>query len=150
MFRKAPPKPRPSPGFPRARGDVPQTSENVDTRVEFSPRTRGCSDRMGYRITYQPVFPAHAGMFRAPERIHALAVRFPRARGDVPTVLRGVLGPFEFSPRTRGCSYFRAKNFWLTDVFPAHAGMFRPAQTSFSGARGFPRARGDVPTRRGR
>ena len=36
--------------------------------------------------------------------LEQLKTRFPRARGDVPSILSFSISAFEFSPRTRGCS----------------------------------------------
>ena len=76
--------------------------------------------------------------------------RFPRARGDVPVRMGGFAGARQFSPRTRGCSYHHTPLMGWPDVFPAHAGMFRPCRTTIRMANRFPRARGDVPHPPGR
>ena len=111
-------------GFPRARGDVPKNREPPHSLTLFSPRTRGCSCTDPLVLGPVRVFPAHAGMFPS-----ALAPRwarsgFPRARGDVPRVIRLRDKESPFSPRTRGCSQFRPPNVSPLVVFPAHAGMF--------------------------
>ena len=113
--------------FPRARGDVPQLPRPAGTEREFSPRTRGCSCPRSSKCDPAHFFPAHAGMFLRLRLWRRWIRRFPRARGDVPIVLRGVLGPFEFSPRTRGCSHMIVQIRITITVFPAHAGMFHPS-----------------------
>ena len=55
--------------------------------TRFSPRTRGCSAGRVPQVAYHLVFPAHAGMFPHVARLTIVAVRFPRARGDVPLCL---------------------------------------------------------------
>ena len=50
-------------GFPRARGDVPQSPSSSSHRIRFSPRTRGCSDEIDRGRELVEVFPACAGMF---------------------------------------------------------------------------------------
>ena len=135
------------PRFPRARGDVPNLSAATQRLKAFSPRTRGCSQ---FIETYEPivrVFPAHAGMFPRPCRQGKVMVRFPRARGDVPAVVHSKSNLLGFSPRTRGCSrHGRNLPHW-GHVFPAHAGMFRTRSVICGWRFGFPRARGDVPSK---
>ena len=125
MFPVATPIIAPLEGFPRARGDVPGGRPSRGWGFRFSPRTRGCSSLDSIATDIAAVFPAHAGMFRSRILKTTYKPCFPRARGDVPQIDSQIRQIGGFSPRTRGCSYFRAKNFWLTDVFPAHAGMFR-------------------------
>ena len=50
--------------FPRARGDVPHKNGKNDSKIWFSPRTRGCSAIFCLIEAIPSVFPAHAGMFR--------------------------------------------------------------------------------------
>ena len=70
--------------FPRARGDVPIWLAFLKGNIVFSPRTRGCSLVSIFDPSGDPVFPAHAGMFRNCSRCIREIIRFPRARGDVP------------------------------------------------------------------
>ena len=91
-------------GFPRIRGDVPQTGENVNTRVEFSPHTRGCSVGVYDWGIAGFVFPAYAGMFLSLPGPVEMRLCFPRIRGDVPHADKRRQQRFRFSPHTRGCS----------------------------------------------
>ena len=110
--------------FPRARGDVPAPPRPHAAPRRFSPRTRGCSFLAGAHDTSFLVFPAHAGMFPLRVGWRPLGRRFPRARGDVPSMV-GKSGAWgTFSPRTRGCSGKHFGGHHLGRVFPAHAGMF--------------------------
>ena len=133
------------PGFPRARGDVPAHTEWVPLGHWFSPRTRGCSSSAICFLVVCGVFPAHAGMFLDFGAGALSLLRFPRARGDVPTIipLFGMLT--RFSPRTRGCSYGVVAGNGHGGVFPAHAGMFLIEGFFQPYPARFPRARGDVP-----
>ena len=54
--------------------------------MSFSPHTRGCSVTVGKLRHQRGVFPAYAGMFLAFVPARAVALRFPRIRGDVPWV----------------------------------------------------------------
>ena len=74
--------------------------------------------------------------------------RFPRARGDVPTLLARNRFQQRFSPRTRGCSFDTDQLAPIIKVFPAHAGMFLPPLNTRGQKCRFPRARGDVPKSR--
>ena len=71
-------------GFPRMRGDVPDSYGDVVMPGAFSPHARGCSVR-AHRISIgEVVFPACAGMFRLFSVAGSLRKCFPRMRGDVP------------------------------------------------------------------
>ena len=84
MFRLALGQCPAQPRFPRIRGDVPLGGLFINVAVEFSPHTRGCSEREDeYKLTIE-VFPAYAGMFRSNPATGAKQLRFPRIRGDVP------------------------------------------------------------------
>ena len=98
---------------------------NLTALEAFSPRTRGCSFRIGGFDELGGVFPAYAGMFLRVAAEQLTPRRFPRIRGDVPNpeVLPAILA-------------------W---VFPAYAGMFRRPDPRGNVCRGFPRIRGDVP-----
>ena len=71
--------------FPRASGDVPQISDQLNVRREFSPRERGCSRHRASRNRQHTVFPARAGMFPIVWGEAFDSGGFPRASGDVPT-----------------------------------------------------------------
>ena len=71
--------------------------------------------------------------------------RFPRIRGDVPSMLRMRNFPIRFSPHTRGCSGGGLKGGYRPMVFPAYAGMFPAGRRWSTACGGFPRIRGDVP-----
>ena len=79
-------------GFPRVRGDVPPLSVSVSAISTFSPRARGCSQRDQLIQQAVSVFPACAGMFLIFKIAPWIGASFPRVRGDVPRVARGVLG----------------------------------------------------------
>ena len=111
----------------------------------FSPRTRGCSAYPQPYSKPQAVFPAHAGMFLHGGAASTKSGCFPRARGDVPSPVNGLIRWPLFSPRTRGCSCRGLCKCCYNHVFPAHAGMFRGHRIFASSSRCFPRARGDVP-----
>ena len=132
-------------GFPRIRGDVPFLSLKPILRPLFSPHTRGCSVTVAMAILKIVVFPAYAGMFRVRGRHRDAVRRFPRIRGDVPQLTLWNEAHGGFSPHTRGCSLCKKLASCTRSVFPAYAGMFRPAISPTSGATGFPRIRGDVP-----
>ena len=125
MFRRKP-RSRCWPcGFPRVRGDVPDT--NIDLRFprKFSPRARGCS--RGFRTLKRThgVFPACAGMFRRGGVCFITWTGFPRVRGDVPSFHLAADQATRFSPRARGCSQHPRRRPIKSQVFPACAGMFR-------------------------
>ena len=72
---------------------------------------------------------------------------FPRVRGDVPVPVLISRVSMPFSPRARGCSALAQHGYHDFSVFPACAGMFRDLSTIERISPGFPRVRGDVPSR---
>ena len=109
---------------PRACGDVPKLDLITFYYVKWSPRMRGCSQRIGRSRCKDLVVPAHAGMFPKQGCSWIETWRGPRACGDVP----GEDGePHErvlWSPRMRGCSRCKRRRCREIPVVPAHAGMF--------------------------
>ena len=132
-------------GFPRTRGDVPCIGEDEHWQVMFPPHTRGCTLLPGVRGRFRGVSPAHAGMYRNANTDHIQREGFPRTRGDVPLEEEVAILKDKFPPHTRGCTFSAAVIFALTEVSPAHAGMYRSTGNPISRAPGFPRTRGDVP-----
>ena len=113
--------------------------------ISFSPRMRGCSSNLKPNAGKNSVFPAYAGMFR-PWRLPCGGYRgFPRVCGDVPTRMRYWKSRCAFSPRMRGCSWWRRCARPRGCVFPAYAGMFRSGYWGVETLKGFPRVCGDVP-----
>ena len=90
-------------------------------------------------------FPAHAGMDRERERRMPPVRRFPRPRGDGPTLDHQGVPVREVSPPTRGWTSENAYEIADSSGFPAHAGMDRSSAYSRGPAPGFPRPRGDGP-----
>ncbi len=109
--------------FPRPRGDGPPLQRRAVRGVVFSPPTRGWPAIRDWDNLTENVFPAHAGMARAAVPAHPDHGRFPRPRGDGPSLPRLVI-PFEtFSPPTRGWPASFMGGLEGSVVFPAHAGM---------------------------
>ena len=148
MFPKKSPRVIQKICFPRARGDVPYRAAGTGWVERFSPRTRGCSEADKAACGVVDVFPAHAGMFLKAEASAIEFLRFPRARGDVPSIHHRSNRFIWFSPRTRGCSHDVVWSVPHSSVFPAHAGMFPAIGYAQTALRSFPRARGDVPLRK--
>ena len=115
----------PAAGFPRVRGDVPDTPRVEAVGAAFSPRARGCSVARSRCASSRVVFPACAGMF----------LRRPHAHPSIQP----------FSPRARGCSPSAVKYLLSAIVFPACAGMFPTKDNFICFVMSFPRVRGDVP-----
>ena len=131
--------------FPRVRGDVPILVGCVGFPDEFSPRARGCSEKIPRLHRESAVFPACAGMFLLIAVINHGLESFPRVRGDVPAAGFTVEAFEGFSPRARGCSSPHPQSSQPYSVFPACAGMFRLLSGVVMMFVGFPRVRGDVP-----
>ena len=145
MFRDLSTIDRISPGFPRIRGDVPGCTPAPGKPAEFSPHTRGCSDKNRKEWLPGSVFPAYAGMFLMLICWLKIMACFPRIRGDVPAGSTPRWRRSAFSPHTRGCSAVSKAVSRAWSVFPAYAGMFRADMGVMANLLGFPRIRGDVP-----
>ena len=80
------PDPRPScsGGFPRTRGDGPDTSSGCALSPRFPPHTRGWTAAHADAPWNQGVSPAHAGMDLLSCRARGVTCSFPRTRGDGP------------------------------------------------------------------
>ena len=78
----APPRPR----FPRPRGDGPDQVIPAGTQVAVPPPTRGWPWSTSSARASGGGSPAHAGMARRYGRMHDNRNRFPRPRGDGPSL----------------------------------------------------------------
>ena len=110
-------------GFPRARGDGPHDEADWVGGHGVSPRTRGWTRRIALTRGHTAGFPAHAGMDPAWGSSIRRRDRFPRARGDGPSLQVALLLASGVSPRTRGWTHQEARRSGDYAGFPAHAGM---------------------------
>ena len=105
---------------------VRSSSERLLNEVLFSPHTRGWSEDVA--------------------RLHLVADRSPRTRGDGPSSRKASRFSVMGSPRTRGdgprADAMRMKN---SEVLPAHAGMVRCITLARRPSPSSPRTRGDGP-----
>ncbi len=131
--------------FPRAGGDVPSRRSRPTEQHRFSPCRRGCPEDVETRTSQMGVFPVQAGMsrFHSPKNLRPPC--FPRAGGDVPAAVQGIVGGMVFSPCRRGCPATAPARKMRNIVFPVQAGMSRTQTARTSRRRRFPRAGGDVP-----
>ena len=132
-------------GFPRARGDRPESGTLRIAGAPVSPRPRGSTlEEVG--VEERPAgFPAPAGIDRGPIPVGHVELGFPRARGDRPH--ESVFCPIgtTVSPRPRGSTLFDVRDGDGTQGFPAPAGIDPRTGCRSAWRRGFPRARGDRP-----
>ena len=109
--------------FPRPRGDGPLAFWIRLVWMEVSPPTRGWTQPRRRIMDRLRGFPAHAGMDPPSREPRAPTPRFPRPRGDGPT-LHQVVEPSErVSPPTRGWTSGDWEDLRDAAGFPAHAGM---------------------------
>ena len=148
MFRNLPQPRRRAPPSPHARGDVPSTRSTGPSRVSFSPRPWGCSERRHHRRHLRRLLPTPVGMFRAWSSTGTRRSSSPHARGDVPKTFADVLAAAIFSPRPWGCSGDRGPRPGNGSLLPTPVGMFRVSDSRISPPGSSPHARGDVPWRR--
>ena len=150
----------PRSGLPRTRGDGPRISPVKGEGYEPSPHTRAWTPCRAAVGRLRTGFPAHAGMDRSTTGGSPVTRRLPRTRGDGPFIGPGPMpaaaaspaqagmDPCLWDPRpsarrlpphTRGWTADRARDDFIGQGFPAHAGMDPPPTT------GLPRTRGDGP-----
>ncbi len=107
---------------------------------------RGCTVSRHRPRHSHCLFPAHAGMHRRPGNHEEKHAAVPRACGDAPSCTIAPSALFSCSPRMRGCTVGLQRRQIRPDLFPAHAGMHRPARRSARRWAAVPRACGDAPT----
>ncbi len=112
---------------------------------EWSPRTRGWSQRRQDHGRDAVVVPAHAGVVPVRTASRRGTSSGPRARGGGPHVGIVTATMSGWSPRTRGWSLPVGRVDVLGQVVPAHAGVVPPSGSSFGPRSGGPRARGGGP-----
>ena len=119
----------PTSWFPRPRGDGPM-ADRVKAVIEWvPPPTRGWPRPARCRARSRGGSPAHAGMARRPRPPGRAGVghRFPRPRGDGPTISPMAVLPTVVPPPTRGWPPSVSLGRGCSPGSPAHAGMARPS-----------------------
>ena len=132
-------------GFPRTRGDGPDSLLPTGETERVSPHTRGWTPPRRHPRSPLAGFPAHAGMDPAGARWRQGCAGFPRTRGDGPVDPSLGSDFHEVSPHTRGWTLGRTTAFSAGQGFPAHAGMDPTVSCSRRTRSRFPRTRGDGP-----
>ena len=131
--------------FPRTRGDGPDV---IYARIQgemVSPHTRGWTLRAAALDKNNDGFPAHAGMDPLPCVSPGSPTRFPRTRGDGPSLYGKFGANPAVSPHTRGWTFRRLDLHDGFAGFPAHAGMDPGRRRYRVMVMWFPRTRGDGP-----
>ena len=88
-------------GFPRARGDGPDTPCSSSTGTWLPPRSRGWTRSLAPARWARHASPALAGMDPHPDRPPRRRNRFPRARGDGPVAVETRCSLALLPPRSR-------------------------------------------------
>ena len=132
-------------GFPRPRGDGPQTTDVALLLDAVSPPTRGWTRMQRDQMIHDQGFPAHAGMDLSGHAVELASCRFPRPRGDGPSGGNVLDGRTWVSPPTRGWTQHTTGRQEDHMGFPAHAGMDLHRDDTDLLDQGFPRPRGDGP-----
>ena len=112
-------------GFPRTRGDVPDTDAAAPGAERLPPHARGCTCQGGGEDLVEVASPARAGMYLQQRDPQDLEDGFPRTRGDVPSERLMWVMPGSLPPHARGCT---CQARFVTNTFkasPARAGMYR-------------------------
>ena len=133
--------------FPRARGDRPPFHPMQGRELRLPPRTRGSTQCHRWCRCHILASPAHAGIDLGPSMPPLRLRSFPRARGDRPMPRPQEPDKDELPPRTRGSTLWLSIKNGTAKASPAHAGI-DPSPVRMPAPRpGFPRARGDRPSR---
>ena len=131
--------------FPRIRGDGPDAKRVQDLIDEFSPYSRGWSQREGRILRQGNIFPVFAGMVRVSSAPPPTGSNFPRIRGDGPKMWVPAMRHFIFSPYSRGWSGYIYPQHRKRRIFPVFAGMVPHHGCLARRTCYFPRIRGDGP-----
>ena len=132
-------------GFPRRRGDGPNSSRLPAGIFGFPPQARGWTGSGARTPWRRPVSPAGAGMDLKGKGRARQGRGFPRRRGDGPVMSAAVSRSGRFPPQARGWTYPTQDGFSGGSVSPAGAGMDRRRHRDLWSRGGFPRRRGDGP-----
>ena len=89
-------------GFPRRRGDGPQSQKAVSLPKRFPPQARGWTQVGVQGLRHGVVSPAGAGMDPPVPGTVNPSMRFPRRRGDGPLARTQLAAQGEFPPQARG------------------------------------------------
>jgi len=132
-------------GFPRLRGDRPQTAEPRSSERSVPPPTRGSTLIRDARHSLFLGSPAYAGIdpiILPPEKTTR---RFPRLRGDRPVLVMQNYLSTVVPPPTRGSTPVPRIAEGTGEGSPAYAGIDLPPALARLCVRRFPRLRGDRP-----
>ena len=132
-------------GFPRIRGDRPDSPAWALARAMFPPHTRGSTHNAAPLRLTAPVSPAYAGIDRRSSGASRSTCRFPRIRGDRPRWRARASSPSQFPPHTRGSTPDGSLAPPPEVVSPAYAGIDRKSALVHDHFTSFPRIRGDRP-----
>ncbi len=132
-------------GFPRTRGDGPESFALASESAWLPPHTRGWTLDDLRPESLGPASPAHAGMDRWTLTGHPISRRFPRTRGDGPHRAAVLASSAMLPPHTRGWTSWRRADHRGQSASPAHAGMDPTPRSTRAWWRRFPRTRGDGP-----
>ena len=133
--------------FPRTRGDVPYVESIRYWAKGLPPHARGCTAVSGQAARGRAASPARAGMYPIVGSMLILTQRFPRTRGDVPQPGASGWRSTRLPPHARGCTAAPRAAGRTFGASPARAGMYPAAVAEPVVPPGFPRTRGDVPSR---
>ncbi len=138
----------PATSFPRMRGDRPWKLSPVQDGRQFPPHARGSTCRPARWASRTQVSPACAGIDRHIHIMRFFGRRFPRMRGDRPSLFLLMGSLYRFPPHARGSTPFYGRLASPNPVSPACAGIDLCMARSIPLPMRFPRMRGDRPLER--
>ena len=127
------------------RGDRPRCIKCFGFEVEFTPHARGSTVDEGPIKEVVFVYPACAGIDLVMRDRGMNPEGLPRMRGDRPSFLPLLSRIYPFTPHARGSTSYQQFSSPYFSVYPACAGIDLAPCTSYQGAEGLPRMRGDRP-----
>ncbi len=140
-------KPAPAPPcrFPRPRGDRPLHAPEHYSGFEVPPPTRGSTQHRLRQGNLDLGSPAHAGIDPSASAARRRPRRFPRPRGDRPSIFEANRAPTAVPSPTRGSTLQAGRPGVGSQGSPAHAGIDPRRRPQSQGPHRFPRPRGDRP-----
>ena len=130
--------------YPRIRGVVSTVLKDTVHVQKVSPHTRGCICIICNSKKRKVSIPAYAGLYRGLMSARTRNAEYPRIRGVVSKVARGIKHADLVSPHTRGCISWRDYNTGACASIPAYAGLYRCLWPRVVRSMKYPRIRGVV------
>ena len=131
--------------LPRMRGDRPGWIQCRAYVIGFTPHARGSTKPTIQALSWEPVYPACAGIDLLRRLFRQSLGCLPRMRGDRPIRLYQLHARSAFTPHARGSTVRRTRLYRTYKVYPACAGIDPTSDGGSTQCWSLPRMRGDRP-----